>query len=179
MKINLCSIASVCVLLVSSLAFAQDPAATSVMDVLKKDVGTWDAKIKMWMGPGEPTESIGTETNKMIGDFWIVSDFSGDMMGAPFTGHGVSGYDEKTKKITGTWVDSMSPFPMKMTGSYDAASKTCSYDTDGMDPTGNPMKGKMTVVHKADGTHVMTMFGPSPEDGKMMKQMEIHYTKHK
>ena len=178
MKVSFNSIANVLVLFVSSLAIAQDPAASSMMDVMKKDVGTWDAKIKMWAGPGDPTESVGKETNRMIGDFWLVGDFEGEIMGSPFAGHSVSGYDDQTKKITGTWVDSMSPAPMKMVGSHDAATMTTTFETNGMDPTGNPMKGKMTVVYQKDGSHVMSMFAPG-EDGKMVKSMEIHYTKHK
>ena len=77
-------------------------------DVLKADVGTWDVEIKTWAGPGDPTVSKGTETNRMLGDFWLVVDFQGNMMGMDFTGHGVYGYDVQKKHYIGTWIDSMS-----------------------------------------------------------------------
>lgn len=176
----------------SAVATAQDPAKPvtensaqsssaptgSPMDIYTKDVGTWETKILMWTGEAEPTESMGTETNKMVGDFWLVSDFSAQMMGAPFTGHGVFGYDEKNSRYTGVWVDDMNPNPTNLIGHYDAATKTMTFDGEVLDPSGNVMKSKLTTTYHDDGTHVMTMFAPNPDgsDG-MLKVMEVHYKK--
>ena len=92
----------------------------------------------------------------MIGDFWIVSDFSGDFEGMAFTGHGQFGYDAGKKKYVGTWIDSFSPNVTKMVGTYDADKKTMTYETSGVGMDGNPSKGKNVVVYGED-KRAMTM----------------------
>src|SRR5687768_8662814 len=107
--------------LVPAAAFAaahqEKPAAEQGMSMpkpgpehaaLKQDVGTWDATVEMWMEPGKPpTTSKGTEVNTMgPGGFWLLTAFKSEMMGAPFEGHGMTGYDPAKKVYVSTWVDS-------------------------------------------------------------------------
>lgn len=152
---------------------AEDPK-----DIMKMDVGTWNAEIKMWMpGTDEPMMMKGVETNRMLGDLWLVSDFKGDFGGQAFEGHSLSGYDMKTEKYTGTWVDSMTPFPTKMTGEWDAETKTMTWETEGVNPeTGEMQEGKMVAKYGEKDSRTIEMWGPGP-DGKMMKMMEMTYTK--
>ncbi len=173
-------VACVCVALFAQVANGQEPfQATKEHELLKKDVGTWNATCKMWMpGSDEPMEFEGTETNSMVGDLWVVTDFHADFGGMDFHGHGFSGFNPDTGKYTGTWFDSMSPHPMTMTGEYDAASKTLTSMSSGKDGEGNEMKGKSTVVYKDDNTRVMTMWNSDPAgDDEMTKVMEITYTR--
>jgi len=159
----------------------QPPQATDGHKILKMEEGAWDAKGKMWMpGADEPMEFGGTEVNKMIGDFWVASEFKGNFGGVDFVGHGVFGYDESEKQHFGTWVDSMSTHQMKMFGGYDADTKTMTYKTVGKNPDGSEMKGKNVVVYKDANTRVMTMYAANPEkEGEMVKSMEIIYTRKK
>ena len=77
--------------------------------VLARMAGTWNTKMKSWMEPGKPPmESTGTSEQRMIlGGRYLQQDFAGDMMGSPFTGIGVTGHDNHTKKYVSTWIDSM------------------------------------------------------------------------
>ena len=63
-------------------------------EVLKKDLGTWDATVET-MEPGKPPAvSKGVETVSLLeGGLWTITDFKGTMMGAPFHGHGTNGFD--------------------------------------------------------------------------------------
>src|SRR5207237_6024874 len=76
-------------------------------EILKKDVGVWDATVETTMEPGgKPNVTKGVETNTLLGGgLWMVQDFKGEFMGVPFQGHGVAGYDPFKKKYVGTWVD--------------------------------------------------------------------------
>jgi hypothetical protein len=140
--------------------------------MLKKDVGTWDATVEMFMKPGEPpTVSKGTETVTMMGGFWLLSEFKSEMMGQPFEGRGATGYDPAKKKYVGTWVDSMTPGYYTTEGTYDAATKTLTATMEGPDPSGQVTKTKETTEWKADGTRVFTMYNP---DGKTVG-MRITY----
>jgi hypothetical protein len=179
MKLPILRYATVALFLFAGLSQAQQPQAPEEMKHLKAEVGTWNAEIRMYGDPsGEPQVSKGTETNFMLGDMWLISHFKGEMMGEKFEGSSQMGFNPDTKKYTGTWVDSMSPYAMSMEGSWDEKTKTLTQIGTGKDPSGNESKMKMTSVRKDDGSRLFTMFmqGPNGED---MKVMEIHYTKAK
>jgi hypothetical protein len=146
------------------------------------EVGEWEAKCRMWAeGPDKPPmEFAGTEVNTKLG-LCLKSEFKSDFNGESFAGVGLLGIDTKTKKIQGTWADSMSQKLTILEGTYDEAAKTRTLTSDDISPiTGQPVKGKQTVALKDDGTRVFTYFvADPPEGGKFVKVMEIVYTKKK
>ena len=59
-------------------------------------VGVWDTVTKVWMGgPGtQAMESAGMSTFKsVLGGSWIMEEHTGSMMGMPYNGIGMMGYD--------------------------------------------------------------------------------------
>ena len=155
----------------------QLPKPGPEFDVFQSDIGTWDVEIKTWGGPGEPTVTKGKETNRMLGGFWMVVDFQGNMMGMDFKGHGIYSYDADKKQYVGTWVDSMSPNKMDMIGKYDKDNKSMTYEgmAPGMD--GKPAKHVLKTTYNDDGTRSMTMHVQIGEN--MLKFFEMNYTKAK
>jgi uncharacterized protein DUF1579 len=147
-------------------------------ELLKKDVGTWDATVEMLMPPGAPP-TPGTETNTLgPGGLWLISDFKSNMMGAPFQGHGVSGWDPAKKKYVGTWVDSMTTSVALTESTYDPASKSMTGWLDLPGPGGNPTRTKAVTQYKDDDTRVFTMYMTGP-DGKEAPGMRITYKRRK
>ena len=65
---------------------------------LAKTVGSYDLAVKSWMAPGTPpTESKGTAERTMVLSGRVLAEtVHGDMMGQPFEGHGMTGYDNTT-----------------------------------------------------------------------------------
>jgi hypothetical protein len=163
----------------SSLALAQMPPMPQPgpeHEMLKKDVGTWDATVEMFMAPGAPPSvSKGTETVTMLGGFWQVTEFKSEMMGQPFEGRGAMGYDPAKKKYVGTWVDTMTPAYYTVEGTYDAATKTMTAVMEGPDPSGAVTKTRETTEWKDADTRVFTMYAP---DGKTVG-MRISYKRRK
>jgi hypothetical protein len=148
-------------------------------EILKADVGSWDATVESFMpGVAQPTVSKGTETSVMVGGMWLVTDFKSEMMGQPFQGHGVSGWDSNKKKYVGTWVDTMSTGLGLTESTYDAGTKTMTGTFEGPEPDGKIMKMKSSVVWKDSNTRVFTMSGPGP-DGKDATFMRITYVRKK
>lgn len=141
---------------------------------LASHVGTWDAKV-MQMGQ----ESTGTwKVEKGPGDLWIVSHFEGQMMGMPFTGLELMGYDPQKKEFVSVWADSMTATPQTMRGTYDAAAKKLVMKGEGPGMDGQP--ATMTNVSQyadADTIH-FTMSMPGP-DGADMEVMSIDYKRRK
>lgn len=160
---------------------AQFPVPTEEHKILKMEEGEWTAKAKLFFGPAgpydEPQESTATETNRMVGPFFVTSDFKCSFGGVPFTGHGVFGYDTAAKKYTGMWIDSFGSTPTKMTGTFDTATKTMTYETTGMGMDGKPMKGKNVVVYSSKDSRKMTMYMQLPGQDEMAKMMELTYTR--
>ncbi len=144
---------------------------------LAQDVGVWDAKVQVWLDPdAEPEVNKAVEKNQMMGDFWLVSEFKGSMMGAPYSGRSQTGYDPIKKMYVGTWIDSMSPHVMTTEGNIDENGDLV-LTGSGIDCiTKQPMTCKMIGRTNADGTRTFEMHAPGP-DGNMMKIMQIDYTK--
>ena len=161
-------------------AVAQMPAPGPEIDILKKDVGEWDVEIKAWAQPGaKPAISKGSESTRLFGGFWTITNFEGNMMGLDFKGHGTYGYDTKKKKYVGTWMDSLGPYMMHTEGDYDEETKTITMVGDSPAPDGvSTITNTISTCYK-DGKRVMTLHMQpkgSAEDQKV-KLFEMTYTK--
>lgn len=148
-------------------------------EVLKGQVGTWDATVEAWMAPGQPPSlSKGVETNTLLGGLWLVTDFKSQFMSQPFEGHGVTGYDPGKKKYVGTWIDSMSQGLSLSESAYDAATKTMTGWMEGPDMSGKMMKMREVAELKDPDTRVFTMY-MTGADGKEVPSMRITYKRRK
>jgi hypothetical protein len=69
--------------------------------LLARLAGNWTTRTKSWMDPNEPPmESTGTCQQKMLFDGrYLHQEYAGDMMGSPFAGVNLIGYDNHTGKI--------------------------------------------------------------------------------
>ena len=82
-------------------------------------VGVWDTVTKVWMGgPGTPPmESTGTSTfTSVLGGRWVMEEHTGTMMGMPYLGKGMMGYDNYKNLYVGTWYSNMSTEMLQMVG---------------------------------------------------------------
>jgi Protein of unknown function (DUF1579) len=178
---------AVCVLACGSLAvagYAQQspppiPKPGPEHELLKQDVGTWDATVEIFEPGKPPAVSKGSETTSLVGGFWAVSDFKSDLMGQPFEGRGTVGFDTNKKKYVSTWVDSMSTGFMTGEATYDSKTKTMTGFMEGFDPAqGKTVKMRETTEWKDADTKVFTMFMTGP-DGKEVQTMKITYKRRK
>lgn len=160
-------------------AYAKAGAPGPQHQSMASAAGTYKMSIKSWHEPGGPAmEEAGTATRKMVLDGRVlVEEVSSSMMGTPFTGQGMRGYDNVSGKYWSTWMDSMSTGLMVSTGSCDTAKKTCTFTGTWNDPVKKgPVTARMTTRWTSPTTEVFEMYGPG-KDGKEMKMMEITYNK--
>jgi hypothetical protein len=139
--------------------------------------GTWIAKSKAGMETGKIIEDTGISEQKMVlGGRFLQQEFTGEMMGSPFTGIGYTGYDNHREKYISTWMDSMGTAILFFEGAAGADGKTitqeCSYD----DPVKGPMKWRSITRIVNDNSNVFEMYGIDKSD-KQEKMMEITYTR--
>jgi hypothetical protein len=161
-------------------AFQKYATPAEQHEALKKMAGTWTAAVKFWDDPKAPAqESTGTAVFKMVlGDRYLQEDYTGSMMGQPFTGMLFIGYDNAKKKYWSTWIDSMSTGIYRGEGTADKTGKVITFATEGTDPmTGKVKKGRDVITIESDTKHTLEMYGKGPAGGKEFKMMEIVYTK--
>lgn len=155
---------------------------SDVHKMMAKWDGTWNTEMNSWMSPdAPPVKSTGKCVNKMVlNGLYQENVYSGNMMGMPFEGHGIMGYDNAKKMFVSTWVDNMGSGIMKMEGPWDEATKSMTLKGIGVDPsTGKDCHMREVFKVIDDNTQMMEMYGPSPKDGKETKMMEIKFTRAK
>jgi Protein of unknown function (DUF1579) len=158
----------------ASLTRAQEPPKPGPEhEKLKAMVGDWDASVKFAGG-----ESKGKASWKLdFGGFYLVEDFEGEFGGMKFKGRGQTGYCPIKKTYVSTWIDSMSPSPMIMTGQFDKEGKTFTEEGEGPNMEGKMTKFKSVSKMADDDTINFVMY--EVKDGKDNEVMSITYKRKK
>jgi hypothetical protein len=146
--------------------------------LLASRVGSWTTKSKHWMEPDKPPmEFAGSCERKMIlGGRFLQEEFSGEMMGTPFTGIGVVGYDNHNRKYVSTWMDSMSTGIYFFEGTANQDGRTISLESHFNDPTKGPGKWRLTTRIMDENTEVAEMRMTYESGGE--EKCETIYTRH-
>jgi hypothetical protein len=148
--------------------------------MLAKMAGTWTTKTKAWMEPDKPPiEGTGTCKQKMLLDGrYLQQEYTGKMMGNPFTGINLIGYNNHTKKYESVWIDSMSTAIYYFEGTAGDDGKTftqeCRYD----DPVRGPTVWQSVTKIVNDNMIEYEMY-TTPKGGKKEKMMEMTVTRKK
>lgn len=141
-------------------------------------VGDWNVAVKSWQSDGSvPEETVGSSSFKSIlGGRFVQQDFKGKMMGLPYDGTGMMGYNNVTKKFESTWQDSMSTASMHLEGRFDPATKVITETGEFQCPikkVSQKMRSEFKIVDKNNAT--FTMYMPDMVTGKEFKGMEQVY----
>jgi hypothetical protein len=142
-------------------------------------VGEWEVASKWWMAPGAPPmESKGTsKVHSILGGRYVQEEHTGEMMGKPFNGIGITGYDNFKKKYVSFWIDDAGTGMYTSEGTADAAGKVFTF-VGKMD---DPMTGEKDKTVK----FILTIVGADkrlfemhePAKGKDSKIGEMAYTR--
>ena len=141
---------------------------------MQKTNGTWEGEVTQWMDPkAPPTKSKATNVQtSALGGRFVVSKYTGTMMGQPFEGMSNMGYDNAKKMFVSTRMDNIRTGIVNMNGTYDEVTKTLNlkgYQTDPSNGKDSDIREEMTMID--NDSYSMTMYGTGM-DGKEMKFME-------
>ncbi|HXY54897.1 MAG TPA: DUF1579 domain-containing protein [Nitrospirota bacterium] len=142
--------------------------------MLAKLEGSWTTRSRSWMEPDKPPiESTGTCEQKLVlAGHYLQQDYTGDMMGFPFTGINLLGHNNHTGMYESVWLDSMSTAIYYFVGAASADGRTitqkCCYD----DPVRGPSVWRTVTRIRDDNTVEFEMF-ITPEGGNEEKMMEM------
>ena len=142
---------------------------------LEAFVGNWKAEVKCWCEPdGPPKVSQGTaKASWILNGHFLEEEFHGEMMGKPFTGRSLMGYDNIKQTFNTVWVSDMQTSILTSEGKGENGNKVITLAGKSNCPaTGRkdiPIKTVFRVL--SPDKHVFEMFNDSA------KTMEITYTR--
>jgi hypothetical protein len=142
-------------------------------------VGNWKAEVKCWMEPGGPPNvSQGTaKASWTLNGRFLEQEFHGEMMGKPFTGRSLMGYDNIKQTFNTVWVSDMQTSMFTSEGKGENGNKLITLVGKSSCPgTGRkdvPMKTVFRVI--SPDKHIFEMYDGSNDEN--VKTMEITYTR--
>jgi len=141
-------------------------------------VGDWKAEVKCWMDPaGSPEITQGTAKAKLaFNGRFLEEEFHGQMMGKPFTGKTLLGFDNTKQTFNSVWLSDTQTSIFTSEGKGDNGYKVITLEGKANCPaTGRrdiPMKTVLRVLNP--DKHVFEMFDGSKANAKTM---EITYSR--
>jgi hypothetical protein len=127
--------------------------------LLERLAGDWRFERQSVPADGSSPRTLGTGviTAEMMGDFFVVSRWSGHLYGATYEALQSLGYDIEQKQYSGQWIDSFMSFRWELSGSVDNESQELVLTTGGPSPRGGTaMFRERYQFHSADS---ITIFG--------------------
>ena len=153
--------------------------------LLEQLVGNWTVKSRYWMGEGEqrgePLESTGAaKVTAILGGRYVMEDYQGQFFGMPFTGMGLTGYDNYKGRYTSVWVDNMSTAMTTSLGSANQSGTVLTFYGEMDEPTMDQHDKlfKMVLRLVSADKHVMEMHDLDLPEGKQLV-MELTYLRKK
>jgi len=154
-------------------AYLKAMAVTENHKLLDYFIGKWEATSTMWSFPGSPPvkSQSSAEVTSILGGRFFMSKLSGTMMGQPFEGVQINGFDNMQNKFLTFWIDNSSTSFFLFSGIYDAATKTWTDTGNWADPMGGttPVRSVTRIVGPDEYVYEMYMGMP---DGKEFKSLE-------
>ncbi len=147
-------------------------------EMLAEHVGDWNSVTTFWMDPSAPPQTMqGTTKNEMLmGGRYLKSTHTGVMMGMPFEGMSLEGYDNAKKEFTSVWIDNFGTGTSVSTGKYDKATNSITYTGTVYEPMqGKDIKIKQIVKNIDKDHQVIEMY--TIIDGKEVKSMQVELTR--
>lgn len=144
-------------------------------NALASQEGDWTEEITIWMHEGaEPMKNQAKVKIEMIlGGRYQQTTHTGEFMGMPFEGVGVTGFDNVSKKYSSTWIDNMSTGVMFSSGKMDLKTKAIQYYGEQADPiTGKTTKIREVMTHVSESEMHLDMYS-TPQGGKEFMSMKI------
>ena len=146
--------------------------------ILAQTAGEWNSSISVWMSPDAPPMTTdGTSKFEMIlGGRYMKETHTGNFMGMPYEGMGLTAYDNDKKTFYATYIDNMGTGVMNGEGTYNPETKTLEIKGKFYEPTQKKDVSFRSELKFVDANKlVYDMY--STMDGKEVKSMEAVYTK--
>ncbi|MEM9293161.1 MAG: DUF1579 domain-containing protein [Acidobacteriota bacterium] len=142
---------------------------------MAEEAGEFNYQSTLWMIPGQPPAvSEGESVRQVILDGrYIREDLTGDIMGQPFSGIGISGYDRVSKQYRSIWIDSMGTGMLSFIGTpSEEDERTVVYQGDFVNPMtqqNEAIRSVYTTVSADEQHFFYYVTAPGSEERLQMK----------
>ena len=140
--------------------------------------GEWSYTVTVWEEPkGEPTVLHGVSLKTMImGGRFLREELTGEYMGQPFKGYGLTGHDNVTGEYVSIWLDNMGTGIHFYTGEETARGER-TYTSTVHDPISGKAMATRSVGRTIDrDNHDFESYMTLP-DGTEFLHMRVDYTR--
>ncbi len=176
------------VLIVSGAAVGQEMSAEQIAmfdkyampgeghKLMEPMIGTWEETVVMWFAPEAPpvTMEASMTAEWILGGRWLRSEHRGSMMGQPFHGIGLDGYDNYREEYVSIWMDNMSTASMVSRGIHDPATNSVTMTATADDfMAGRDDVPVRSVTHWTEPDTVVFEMYSVAEDGTEYQSMEL------
>ncbi len=147
-------------------------------EMFKKHEGNWKTISTFWSETSEEPMTIeGTAKIEMIlGGRYMKITHTGTMMGMPFEGLELDGYDNDKQEFTSIWIDNLGTGTTVTHGTYDKDSKTITYTGTMYEPMSKQDLNIRQTVTLTDDNHIDVEMYVTQGD-KESKVMKVVMTK--
>lgn len=148
---------------------------------LAQYAGQWKLDMSMRMAADAPEQTSTGESKltSVLDGRYLMEETKSSMMGQPYQGIAMLGYDNTKKAYVSTWFDSMSTGPMVSYGTPDASGKVITYNSEFDCPMQPGTKMKMKIVWTLESNDAFHLdFYEDMGQGEF-KSMTLKYTRTK
>ncbi|HEY6228182.1 MAG TPA: DUF1579 domain-containing protein [Verrucomicrobiae bacterium] len=141
-------------------------------------VGDWKAEVKCWQQPGGAPETTRAtaKTRWILNSHFLEEEFHGEMMGKPFVGKSIVGYDNIRQMFKMIWLSDVQTSIFVSEGKGEDGNKVITLHGKADCPATNQKDIPMKTVFRVVGPdkHIFEMYDGSKGNAKTM---EITYTR--
>jgi hypothetical protein len=163
-----------------AVSSAQEPASDKPQPehkLLERFSGEWQFEKRGVPEKRSKPEIVGKGkiAAELIGKFFVVCRWSGDLYGTEYKAIQSLGYDIKQKKYTGCWIDSSISYRWELSGDGDDTSQELIIVASGPGPTGGTMTFRERYQFKSADS--ITIVGEMQQGEKWVPFVTTHLTR--
>jgi hypothetical protein len=115
----------------------------------------------------------------ILGGRFLYEDYEGHVLGKPYRGTSLTGYDQAKNAYTAVWVDSISTGIMATTGTGDSTGKAFTFNGAYRDPIAGRMRRTRATLRLINKDAYVIEMSFIEDDGKEFKTLEIDYKRRR
>ncbi len=140
-------------------------------------IGDWQAEVRCWMEPGGETETnAGSAKGTWImNGLFLQEDFTGEMMGRPFSGRTILGYDNVQETFKMVWLADNQTSMFVAEGSAEDDYRVIILEGTGTCPVRGEIRTRVVVRLLSPDRRELEMYDLT--QGEPSKTMEITYVR--